>query len=444
MLLLETIADVRKLYPQITDQDFNRLIRLDPTFNPNRDSVGTYGKWILTLFKKHKLNNEGHVTDLLRRFDEVKSQLKEKDINRFKSLEEVDNYLDNQDNYNALTARQQLRKTQTAVQKTDITKDAEKVYEDSSYEVWVPHTYEASCKLGQGTSWCTATTNSDYYYNYYSKQGPLYIIIEKGYPEIKYQFHFPSNQFMNADDESIEPFSELFDLNPNLAEFFRPLLLQSWDLDPDIHFEEDISITLNDNDFYDIFDSLSSESSRSIKGPHIYAILYSPLDFYEDGYYNLDEDEFDNLINFYLTSDTKEAFIEALGEPLTYDNLIDTPIFEELESIYRQLHLEADINKDQDYIMSKISEVFQNDNVITNWSTDKAGEYIFTITGPLEELIRFKIYEDPYLTAPFANSLTYWVACKIFSELSIPHAPLETYALIDTEKLNDQILSLLQ
>ena len=40
-LLLETIADVKRLYPQIEDQDFNRLIRLDPTFNPTRDSVGT-------------------------------------------------------------------------------------------------------------------------------------------------------------------------------------------------------------------------------------------------------------------------------------------------------------------------------------------------------------------------------------------------------------------
>ena len=88
---------------------------------------------------------------------------------------------------------------------------------------------------------------------YSTVEVPLYIIIEKGYPEIKYQFHFPSNQFMNADDESIEPFSELFDLNPNLAEFFRPLLLQSWDLDPNIQFNENISITLNDNDFYDIF-----------------------------------------------------------------------------------------------------------------------------------------------------------------------------------------------
>lgn len=110
LLLLETIADVKRLYPNISDEDFDRLIRLDPTFQSNRDSVGKYGKWILNLFNKDKLDNEGHVFDLLSRFEEAKPQLKEKDVNRFKSITDLEDYLNDENNYNELSRRQQLRK----------------------------------------------------------------------------------------------------------------------------------------------------------------------------------------------------------------------------------------------------------------------------------------------------------------------------------------------
>lgn len=42
--LMEDIAAVRKQYSHIPEQDFDRIIRLDPTFDENRDSVGKYGK----------------------------------------------------------------------------------------------------------------------------------------------------------------------------------------------------------------------------------------------------------------------------------------------------------------------------------------------------------------------------------------------------------------
>ena len=67
--LNEDIESVRKNFPNISDEDFNRLIRLDPTFKDGRNSVGTYGKWILSLFQKGKLSNEGHVKDALTRFE---------------------------------------------------------------------------------------------------------------------------------------------------------------------------------------------------------------------------------------------------------------------------------------------------------------------------------------------------------------------------------------
>lgn len=252
--LIEGIDDVRKFYPTIEKSDFDRIIRLDPTFRSDKDKVGTYGKWLLNLFKKGNLDNEGHVRDLLTRFEDVKNRLKtkNKDIMQYKSLEEVDEMLDNDDSYKDLSARQKLRRTQNAVHKTDVNKDAILVYEDSTWEVWTPLTYESSCKLGQGTRWCTASTGNDYYYNYYKNRygGNYYININKSTGE-KFQFHFESRQFANAEDYSIDlkEFMELPE-NAGLAEYYLPIAKEATGegSEPTIHtFDRDDLIGMYSN-----------------------------------------------------------------------------------------------------------------------------------------------------------------------------------------------------
>lgn len=218
-ILVEGIEDSRKYYPNISDEDFNRIIRLDPTTNIQRDKLGSYSKWLLTLFQKGKLDNEEHVTDLLSRFESEKNHLVNKDIMRYKSLEEVDAMLNDENSYKNLTDRQKLRQTQTAVKKTNVNNDAELVYEDSKWQVWVPKTYEASCKLGQGSRWCTASTANKYYYDHYTKSGNLYININKQDPTEKYQFHFESNSFMDADDRGID-LTEFLSKDKSLRDFY--------------------------------------------------------------------------------------------------------------------------------------------------------------------------------------------------------------------------------
>ena len=60
--------------------------------------------------------------------------------------------------------------------------------------------FKASCELGEKTEWCTAGGRN--MYNRYIKQGPLYIFIDPKTGD-KYQFHYESNQFMDANDRSI-------------------------------------------------------------------------------------------------------------------------------------------------------------------------------------------------------------------------------------------------
>ena len=225
-LLMEDLVEVKKYYPNISQEDFDRIIALDPTFRKEQDKLGTYGKWILSLFQKGNLKNEGHVKDILTRFDKEKKNLKNKDIMTYKSLEDLDDALNDDESYQDQTDRQKLRKTQNAVRKSDLSKDAEKVYEDSDWEVWIPHTYEASCKLGRGSHWCTASTEDDYYYNSYKDNfgGEYYININKHNPDEKYQFHFESNQFMDASDRSID-LAGFLNKNQGLKKFYGDTFL---------------------------------------------------------------------------------------------------------------------------------------------------------------------------------------------------------------------------
>ena len=69
--------------------------------------------------------------------------------------------------------------------------------EEDGWTVVAPTTERASCWWGRGTRWCTAAKN-DNMFDHYNAQGPLVIFVR---PDgAKFQFHAPSEQFMNAAD----------------------------------------------------------------------------------------------------------------------------------------------------------------------------------------------------------------------------------------------------
>ncbi len=236
--LFEDIESMKKYFPNIPDEQFQSLIELDPTYTPGSKNAGTYGRWILTLANKGKLDNIGHVKDLLTRFNDNAKYLKNKDIMRYKTMDEVENMLNDEDSYKEQSHRQEVRDRQKARKNADLGNEAKKVYEDSTWEVWVPLTYAASCKLGQGASWCTASTESDYYYNHYKNNygGDYYININKQDPEEKYQFHFESGQFMDVDDAAID-LSDFLSKNRGLKEFYSGTMyniyVKKWDISED-------------------------------------------------------------------------------------------------------------------------------------------------------------------------------------------------------------------
>lgn len=357
-ILNEDIAAVKKQYPNMSDDLFMKLIAFDPTYNPNRDSVGTYGKWILNNYNKGNItdNDFGHLKDALSRFEDNKSKLIQKDIGKYKTLDELDAMLDDESSYKELSHRQEVKQRQKARRNADLDEEASLVYEDDEWEVWIPHTYAASCKLGQGASWCTASTERDYYYNYYKDNygGEYYIIINKKDPKEKYQFHFESEQFMDVDDYPVS-LEDVFEKDKGLEEFFMPIIKKHLKMND----EDTQEVTLSSRELLDLFDSYYPNSRDAISGDFCQKIIremynigsavleelrdwdwssWASVSYLVDAIERLDDSDFENI------SFTKEQFIALVEDDEDeYDNLGGNEVapFDEVQSDARQASWQA-------------------------------------------------------------------------------------------------------
>lgn len=185
-------AFVRK-NPNIDKNGLIKLLMADPTASQNdRGSfAGKYGVWIGNMYANGSIKpgDAPELKSALFTYDKNKTQLPP--IKDCKSLSELIEWVkDLSDDFKAVRNQSKAKA------------DLEKVYEDDEWVVYVPHSHAAARRGGEGTNWCTASEN-DYYYNYYIKQGLLYINIRKS-DGAKFQFHFESDQFMDADDEPIQ------------------------------------------------------------------------------------------------------------------------------------------------------------------------------------------------------------------------------------------------
>ena len=93
-IIKEAIADIKKYYPNIPDDVFMQLIKLDPTYRGN-DSAGKYGKWLLNLYNRGNLSEDNFkdATALLNQFTLYRNRIQNKDLNSYKSLDALSDVL---------------------------------------------------------------------------------------------------------------------------------------------------------------------------------------------------------------------------------------------------------------------------------------------------------------------------------------------------------------
>ena len=179
-------------------------------------------------FKRRFIEDLFKFTDMLSKFEKIKQYIpqEQRDINKLtpNSLlniimnlpEDVKQKINKKDVKSQ--ARQERKENRFAHPGGEILKEGEN-YTLIKIEGTGPQQQEAAQWYGgfydyqNGEShWCTSPPGSNYFMTY-AKQGPLYVIMANddkglvgartGLPQERYQFHFPSSQFMDRMDRSV-------------------------------------------------------------------------------------------------------------------------------------------------------------------------------------------------------------------------------------------------
>jgi len=251
-------------------EQLDTIILADPTTRRDGDKIkkaGTYSPWLVKQFLRLEPEADygtpqfkDEMTELQRLFfeDLYKSTDALKKFDRFKGQIEQDKRDINKHNIESLidiTLDFSLDKTKAT---KDEKKEAAKSYEHPGGDVifrgpnWTVVKIEDQGELGRDaacfyggnslnsgkgeTGWCTSAPGLRWFNNYI-KDGPLYVVIPNeptsfrdasktvgdvsGLPALRYQFHFPSNQYMDPNDRQIDLVKFLSE-NPELKEVFKP------------------------------------------------------------------------------------------------------------------------------------------------------------------------------------------------------------------------------
>lgn len=239
-------------------EQLNKMVMTDPTTRRDGDNIkkaGKYVNWIIKQFLQIEPNIEASygtpqfkkefkekidlffedlykTSDDLIKFDRFKSQIDDelRDINKL-TIDSLFNTVKDFSLEKASTTKAERKEMK-------VHPGAELVYSGSKYDVYMIEDQgdlgkEAACFYGgqnKETRWCTSAPGLSYF-NTYIKQGPLYVLVDRtdtevgeisGLPKHRYQFHFPSNQFMNTDDRQINLVEFLLGEEEGLREFFKP------------------------------------------------------------------------------------------------------------------------------------------------------------------------------------------------------------------------------
>jgi hypothetical protein len=186
----------------------------DPT--PHQE----YSQWLAKVYANGGVSLEDLMStgrDTLTKFAKLKLKKKlqpeDKDIGRFRSINDLANVLEKYNDIDLSSGKDKDK------QKADMARDnAELFYDDDTVRIIKPNDVTAAMYYGRGTKWCTAAENNNMY-KHYAQSGDLYIVIPKhpSYTGEKYQFHFQAKQFMNEKDQPIS-IATMLDLYPSVRE----------------------------------------------------------------------------------------------------------------------------------------------------------------------------------------------------------------------------------
>ena len=265
--------DGEKIKPILSKEEFFNLVQGDPTSKMNNITIddvknyskikaGSYVQWLIKQYLNPKTESSSDsdyyrtevkimkdrffedlykVTNDLKKFERFKMRVPE-NLRNINNLS-VDELYD-------LVKDFSLEKTKGTKEEKEIAKStyeypgSDIVFKGSKWTiVKITDTgklgKDAACFYGGShlepargeTKWCTSSPGLSYFERYI-KDGPLYVIIpnnwdgkvgeKSGLPSDRYQFHFPSNQFMEKNDHQIDLVQFLNGDGSEMKEYFKP------------------------------------------------------------------------------------------------------------------------------------------------------------------------------------------------------------------------------
>ena len=175
--IVENVSQAKTYVGQgkLSEDELKQLIEIDPT--PTRKYVGWMAKqWVAKTVTD--------IDDLRNTIEEYntflnKGKAKTKDINQFKSFEDLKKEVD------------AINKSGDAVSVKDLESDYETIIDNSDLLIMTPHTHEASRKLGlsqfafrdcgdgkKDSAWCTTYKAPDHFNDYYYSHGVTFYYIK--------------------------------------------------------------------------------------------------------------------------------------------------------------------------------------------------------------------------------------------------------------------------
>lgn len=198
------------------------LCRIDPTVPEGSSKyAGKYTEWLIRAFlakpsvdmNMTRFLEDGYkIREDLEMFSRIQGRLpiEKRDIMKVNGTDEL---------YALVKPfRGEIQKT-----KAQVSKDVITVADTPEVSVYIPKTFEAARMLGGDTRWCTSSSGGQATFDDYTTGDygePLLIVFAHAL-DTKFQLHFESDQFMDADNRHVSLFS-LFRKVPSL----RDILIQ--------------------------------------------------------------------------------------------------------------------------------------------------------------------------------------------------------------------------
>jgi len=255
-----------KTKPKLSKKEFIELVKADPTTRLNNINIedatpeelakvkaGSYVQWLIKNYLNPKTERQygdnGYdkevkqvketfmedlykVTDDLKKYERFKGRLP-------KELRDINKVTPDQ-LYDAVKDFDLTLATTTKAERksAEVHPGAKMVFDGENWRVIEIKDKgvvgkEAACFYGgnnQETRWCTSAPGASWF-DRYIKDGPLYVVFNPndtdiapatGLPKTRYQFHFPSNQFMDKDDRQQDLVQLLNGPMSELKGFFKP------------------------------------------------------------------------------------------------------------------------------------------------------------------------------------------------------------------------------